>query len=72
MNWIQRVQMLTSVGSSSNITGLGDSKINSSIGSQWKVDSRIGVLDAYVDKLASELTPAEISTTYLNVELILK
>ncbi|WP_370769051.1 polymorphic toxin type 15 domain-containing protein [Ruminococcus callidus] len=51
---------------------LGDSKINSSIGSQWKADSRIGTLDAYVDKLASGLTPAERSTTHLNVELILK
>ena len=59
-------------GSPSNITGLGDSKINSSIGSQWKADSRIGTLDAYVDKLASGLTPAERSTTHLNVELILK
>ena len=58
-------------GGPENITGLGDSKINSSIGSQWKADSRIGTLDAYVDKFASGLSPAERSTTHLNVELVL-
>ena len=59
-------------GSASDITGLGDSRVNSSIGSQWKADSRIGTLDAYVDELAAGLTDAEKSTTYLNVELILR
>ena len=49
-------------GNSANITGLGDSRINSSIGSQWKADSRVGKLDAYVDKLAAGLSAEERKT----------
>lgn len=59
-------------GDPSNIIGLGDSGINSSIGSQWKAKGRIGVLDQYVQDLASKLTPEEMLTTFLNVELLLK
>lgn len=59
-------------GRASNITGLGDAGINSSIGSQWKADSRIGNLDDYVNKLASGLTQEQMKTTYLDVELVLK
>ena len=59
-------------GSPDNITGLGDSRINSSIGAQWREKSRIDALDAYVEKLSSGLTQEERSTTYLNVELVLK
>ena len=59
-------------GRASNITGLGDSGINSSIGAQWKSDSRIGNLDDYVNKLASGLTQDQMKTTYLDVKLVLK
>ena len=59
-------------GNASDITGLGDAKINSSIGSQWKAGSRIGKLDTYVDELASGLSDAEKKTTFLDVELVLK
>ena len=59
-------------GRASNITGLGDSGINSSIGAQWKPDSRIGNLDDYVNKLASGLTQDQMKTTYLDVKLVLK
>ena len=57
-------------GRADNIIGLGDSRINSSIGSQWK--SLIGALDDYVKGLAENLTKAEMKTTKLDVELILK
>lgn len=59
-------------GDVSKISGMGDSKINTSIGSQWKSKDRIGVLDDYVEELAKKLSPAERKTTYLDVELILK
>ena len=58
-------------GNSADITGLGDSRINSSIGSQWKSDERVGKLDAYVDKLAESLSAEERKTTFLDVELVL-
>lgn len=58
-------------GRADDIVRLGDSKINTSIGSQWKADSRVGELDRYVNKLAENLSPAERKTTYLNVKLIL-
>lgn len=59
-------------GDPTQIGGLGDSKINTSIGSQWKGKDKIGELDKYVNDLASKLSPAERKTTYLDVELVLK
>ena len=59
-------------GNANSISGLGNKKINSSIGSQWKAKSRIGTLDAYVNELASKLTEVEKSETYLDVELKLE
>ena len=58
-------------GDPAHISGMGDSKINTSIGSQWKSKDRIGALDDYVEGLAKNLSPAERKTTYLDVELIL-
>ena len=54
-------------GNPLNITGMGDARINSSIGSQWK--TRIDSIDKYVNELASHLTDEQKKTTYLNVKL---
>ena len=59
-------------GTANNIVGLGDARINSSIGAQWRGKGRIGALDQYVKDLASNLTEEQMKTTFLNVELILK
>ena len=59
-------------GTADNIVGLGDARINSSIGAQWRSRMRIGILDKYVENLTSTLTEAEMKTTFLNVDLILK
>ena len=59
-------------GDAANITGLGNSKINSSIGSQWKSNSRIGKLDSYVQRISEGMTETQRKNTYLDVELILK
>ena len=46
-------------GRPDNITGLGDSKINSSIGSQWK--SKVNILDDYVDSKISKYIKSNAS-----------
>jgi Metallopeptidase toxin 4/Novel toxin 15 len=54
-------------GNGDNITGLGSSNVNSSIGSQWK--ARIEKIDADVRKAAENMTEAEKKTTFLNIHL---
>lgn len=56
-------------GDASNVTGMGDKEINSSIGSQWQY--RIDSVDEAVRKLMEEnnLTEDDLKNTYLNVEL---
>ena len=54
-------------GNPTIIGGLGDRKINSSIGSQWKY--RIDEVDDIIRKLANSMTELEKQTTYLNVKL---
>ena len=54
-------------GDPTNITGLGDSRINSSLGSQWK--TRIDAIDAQIREQAADMTPEQRATTYLNIEL---
>ncbi|MBC6163732.1 hypothetical protein HB999_09675 [Listeria booriae] len=51
-----------------NIGGLGDSKINSSIGSQWKY--RIEVVDEQIRLASKKMTKSELENTYLNVRLV--
>lgn len=48
---------------------LGDSKINSSIGSQWK--SRVGTLDSYINEKAASL-PGSTKLSELDIEFVLK
>lgn len=54
-------------GNPLNIGGMGDSKINSSIGSQWKY--RIDAVDEQIKALADKMTESERKSTYLNVKL---
>lgn len=56
-------------GHGSNVTGLGDSKVNSSLGSQWSKEGRINVIDAQVREQAAGMTPEQRANTYLNIKL---
>ena len=55
-------------GRANQIGGMGDKRINSSIGSQWKY--RIDAVDEQIQSLAEKMTPEQLQTTYLNVRLI--
>lgn len=54
-------------GKGENITGLGDAKVNSSIGSQWK--TRIENIEAQVRELSKNMTSEQRKSTKLNVHL---
>ena len=54
-------------GFDDRLTGMGDSKINSSIGRQWQ--DRIGQIDSKVREAAENMTEAERKSTYLNAHL---
>ena len=54
-------------GNPLNIGGMGDSKINSSIGSQWKY--RIDAVDEQIKALTDKMTEAERKSKYLNIKL---
>lgn len=49
------------------IEGMGDKRINSSIGSQWKY--RIDIIDEEIRGIAEKLSLAERRSTYLNIKL---
>lgn len=57
-------------GNASNIGGVGDKGVNSSIGSQWRY--RIDVVDEQIQKAAKGMSEAERKSTYLNVNLTYK
>lgn len=54
-------------GDPTKIRGVGDARINSSLGAQWK--KRIDAMDEQIRKLAAGLSPEELKTTYLNIKL---
>ena len=54
-------------GYASNVGGVGDKGVNSSIGSQWRY--RIDDVDAQIKKMAESMSEAEKNSTYLNVKL---
>lgn len=54
-------------GKPQNVGGMGDSSINSSIGSQWQY--RIDEVDKQIEEMARWMTDEEKATTYLNVKL---
>ncbi|MGM9968239.1 MAG: polymorphic toxin type 15 domain-containing protein, partial [Rummeliibacillus sp.] len=55
-------------GNPRNIGGMGDRKINSSLGSQWKY--RIDVVDEQIRESSKNMTETARKSTYLNVKLI--
>lgn len=55
-------------GNPLHIGGMGDKRINSSLGSQWKY--RIDIVDEKIGELAKNMTPEQLKNTYLNVKLI--
>ncbi len=55
-------------GYASNVGGVGDKGVNSSIGSQWRY--RIDAVDEQIQKMAEDMSEAERNSTYLNVNLI--
>ncbi|MBC1984131.1 hypothetical protein HCB37_04415 [Listeria booriae] len=54
-------------GNPTLINGVGDSRINSSLGSQWR--TRIGTIDEQIRELAKTMTEAERKSTQLNIIL---
>ena len=54
-------------GYATNITGMGDERINSSIGGAWPW--RIKKIDKQIRAYAKKMTPEEQRTTYLNISL---
>ncbi|WP_185519597.1 polymorphic toxin type 15 domain-containing protein [Listeria booriae] len=54
-------------GNPTLINGVGDSRINSSLGSQWR--TRIGTIDEQIRELAKTMTDAERKSTQLNIIL---
>ncbi len=54
-------------GNADAISGMGDKRINSSLGSQWKY--HIDIVDAQIRELAEGLTPEQLKNVYLNVKL---
>lgn len=60
-------EKLIAGGKAEVIGGLGDKRINSSIGSQWRY--RIDIADEQIKELAKSMTPEQLKNTYLNVKL---
>jgi hypothetical protein len=57
-------------GYANSIGGVGDKRVNASIGSQWRY--RIDDVDAQIQKMADSMSEAEKNSTYLNVNLTYK
>ncbi|NPC94183.1 transposase [Bacillus sp. WMMC1349] len=54
-------------GRPEKIGGMGDKRVNFSIGSQWR--SRIKIVDKQIEEIAKNMTPEQLKNTYLNVKL---
>ena len=54
-------------GYASNVGGVRDKGVNSTICSQWRY--RIDGVDAQIKKMAESMSEAEKNSTYLNVKL---
>jgi len=54
-------------GKADTIGSLGDKRVNSSIGSQWKY--RIDVVDEQIKEIAKNMSSEQLKNTYLNVKL---
>ncbi|WP_260448076.1 polymorphic toxin type 15 domain-containing protein, partial [Listeria seeligeri] len=53
-------------GNPTNIQGLGDSKINSSLGSQWR--TRISEVDRQIQEAAKNMSPEQLKNTRINIK----
>lgn len=59
-------------GNPLHVTGMGDRRVNSSLGSQWKNNNNAqGMYDA-IKEIADSMTAEERATTFLNVRLIIE
>ncbi|MEZ0611148.1 polymorphic toxin type 15 domain-containing protein [Fibrella sp. WM1] len=56
-------------GNPDHIGGMGDSNVNSSIGSQWKNKRIAENMDAHIRQEATRMTPEQRRTTKLNIDL---
>nr|WP_240515074.1 polymorphic toxin type 15 domain-containing protein [Bacillus cereus] len=54
-------------GKAEIIGGMGDKRVNFSIGSQWR--PRIKIIDKQIEGIANNMTPEQLKNTYLNVKL---
>lgn len=54
-------------GDPTRVTGVGDRRINSSLGAQWKWN--IDDMDAQIRKFAEGMSPEELKSTFLNIQL---
>ncbi|MFP3666345.1 MULTISPECIES: polymorphic toxin type 15 domain-containing protein [Priestia] len=54
-------------GKAEIIGGMGDKRVNFSIGSQWR--SRIKIVDKQIEEMANNMTTEQLKNTYLNVKL---
>ncbi|WP_301831941.1 polymorphic toxin type 15 domain-containing protein [uncultured Streptococcus sp.] len=54
-------------GDPTRVTGVGDRRINSSLGAQWKWN--IDDMDAQIRKFAEGKSPEELKSTFLNIRL---
>ncbi len=54
-------------GNASSIGGMGDRRVNSSLGAQWRY--RIDAVDEQIEKAAEGMSEAEKQSTYLNIKL---
>ena len=55
-------------GYGNKMSGLGDTNVNTSIGSQWK--SRVKIIDKYIDEISQVLSVEELLESKLNIKLI--
>jgi hypothetical protein len=54
-------------GHADRVTGMGNARVNSSIGAQWP--KRIAGIDQQIRQHAANMTPMQQAATYLNIEL---
>ena len=59
-------------GDPTHVTGMGDRRINSSLGSQWKNSGNADDMYKEIKKLAEGMSKEQRESTYLNVRLIIE
>ena len=59
-------------GDPTHVTGMGDRRINSSLGSQWKNNGNADDMYKEIKKLSEGMSKEQRESTYLNVRLIIE